>query len=172
MTVGSLRAGEVLRTRTGEAVVQSVSSHAGRHRVFNLEVEAEHCYFVGELGVLAHNACPGATVDITISGQPLPTSRAARRQTMRDSGRPTSQQPTGQRSVHTADGQPAGRQYDYSTPAPGGGTQQMSVQHSMTDNVPGHGPHWEAGSVKADGQTDSLGRPRINNSAKAKTDHR
>jgi len=33
----------------------------------------------------------------------------------------------------------------------------------------GHGPHWEAGAVKAEGQTDSLGRPRLR-SDKVKVD--
>ena len=39
----------------------------------------------------------------------------------------------------------------------------VSVQHSLTDRVPGHGPHWEAGQVKVGGQLDSLGRPRLQN---------
>jgi len=78
-------------------------------------------------------------------------------------GIPTSQQPISQRSIKTPDGRPAGRQYDYEVRGPGGGTQQYSVQHSLTDNVPGHGPHFEAGQVKAGGQLDSLGRPRIRN---------
>jgi hypothetical protein len=81
---------------------------------------------------------------------------------MRQAGIPTSQQPTGQNSFHApGTNQPAGRQYNYEVPARGGGTKKMSVQHSLTDNVPGHGPHWEAGPVKAGGQKDSLGRPRL-----------
>jgi len=35
----------------------------------------------------------------------------------------------------------------------------MSVQHSLTDE--GHGPHYEAGLVKENGQKDSTGRPKI-----------
>jgi RHS repeat-associated protein len=92
------------------------------------------------------------------------TPRAARRQAMREHGIPTSQQPTGQRSVKSPDGTPAGRQYDYEIQSPyGGQPQKHSVQHSLTDDVPGHGPHWEAGQTKALGQVDSLGRPRIRN---------
>ena len=91
------------------------------------------------------------------------TSRAARREAMREAGIPTSQQPVSQTSVTATDGTKAGRQYTYKTPAAGGGTQTQSVQHSLTDDVTDHRPHWEAGNVKAGGQTDSLGRPRLRN---------
>jgi len=89
--------------------------------------------------------------------------RAARRAATREAGIPTSQQPISQKSVRTPQRQPAGRQYTYETPKPGGGTRtnSNSVQHSLTDQVEGHGPHWEAGPVKPGGQMDSLGRPRI-----------
>jgi len=100
------------------------------------------------------------------------SSRVARRQAMRDADIPTSQQPSGQRSVtiHGPKGRVnVGRQYDYNVPASGGGTQQMSVQHSLTDDVPGHGPHWEAGKVKKSGEADSVGRPKLQND-KAKVD--
>ena len=96
--------------------------------------------------------------------------RAARRQAMRNAGIPTSQQPTQQQSPRVpGTNQPGGRQYTYETPKLGGGTQQMSVQHSLTDRVEGHGPHWEAGPVKSDGQTDPLGRRRLK-SGKAKVE--
>lgn len=52
-------------------------------------------------------------------------------------------------------------EYDYEVPAQGGGIQRSSVQHSLTDRVPGHGPHWEAGAVKTGNRVDSLGRPRL-----------
>jgi hypothetical protein len=137
--------------------------------VFNLEVDTDHNYFVGQLGAWVHNGpcdIPGG------ASKGATTPRAARREAMRDAGIPTSQQPTGQRSVttHGPDGEVnVGRQLDYEVPAPGGGTQQMSVQHSLTDDVPGHGPHWEAGKVKDGGQVDSVGRPRLQND-KAKVD--
>jgi len=99
--------------------------------------------------------------------------RAARRQAAAGAGVPRSQQPAGQRSVKgRVDGKetPAGRQYDYDTPTPGGGApSRVSVQHSLSDNVPGHGPHWEAGPPKPGGQTDSVGRPRLQNN-KVKVD--
>ena len=109
-----------------------------------------------------------ASLSITASSPEATKSpRAARREAMRDADIPTSQQPVSQTSVKTPDGTPAGRQYTYETPKPGGGTQTKSVQHSLTDSE--HGPHWEAGSVKPGGQTDSLERPRLTN-AKVKVD--
>ncbi|MDY7078147.1 MAG: hypothetical protein SXV54_14625 [Chloroflexota bacterium] len=79
------------------------------------------------------------------------TSRAARRQVMRDLNIPTSQQPI---QVYTSSG---GRTaYVYEVPAPGGGTRKMVVsQHPLDVN---HGPHWEGGVVKIDDQ----GNVRLN----------
>jgi len=52
-----LRVGECLRTASGQAVtVESITLKAGEHRVYNLEVEQEHQFYVGESGVLVHNA--------------------------------------------------------------------------------------------------------------------
>lgn len=53
----------------------------------------------------------------------------------------------------------AGRQYEYEV-----GGKTYSVQHSLTDDVPGHGPHWEAGTIKVeDGvrKYDRVNRPRL-----------
>ena len=52
-----LRVGECLRTASGPAVtVESIALKAGEHRVYNLEVEQEHQFYVGESGVLVHNS--------------------------------------------------------------------------------------------------------------------
>ncbi len=99
------------------------------------------------------------------------TPRAARRQVMRDAGIPTSQQPIAQQSPRIAgSGTPVGRQYTYEIPRPGGGTQRHSVQHSLTDRVKGHGPHWEAGPVKSGRRVDPAGRPRLQEGAKRKVE--
>lgn len=59
MPARELRAGEELRTQSGAAAtVASLVRQPGSQPVFNLEVETEHVYFVGEAGVLVHNACP------------------------------------------------------------------------------------------------------------------
>ena len=52
-----LRVGECLRTKSGQpATVESIGLKAAEHRVYNLEVEQEHQFYVGETGVLVHNA--------------------------------------------------------------------------------------------------------------------
>ncbi|MEW6197294.1 MAG: hypothetical protein AB1601_01330 [Planctomycetota bacterium] len=56
--VADLAAGERLRTLAGPAAITWIDSRAGVHRVYNLEVETEHCYFVSTVGVLSHNAGP------------------------------------------------------------------------------------------------------------------
>jgi hypothetical protein len=91
----------------------------------------------------------GAAAD---AGNVADTSRAARRQAMREQGVPTSQQPRAQSNT------PAGRQYEYDTPAPGGGTETKVVTQHGADGT--HGPHWEAGTAKPAGSVDSQGRRR------------
>lgn len=97
------------------------------------------------------------------------TSRAARREAMRDAGIPTSQQPVSQSR------NASGREYSYDVPAPGGGTQRMSVQQQTMDrNHPGQA-HWEAGRVKTDPRTGAVrennyGRPALTND-KSKVDY-
>lgn len=91
-----------------------------------------------------------------------PTSRAARREAMRDAGIPTSQQPVSQ-SRNTS-----GREYSYDVPASGGGTQRMSVQQQTMDRSHQGQPHWEAGRVKTDPLTgvvreNNYGRPALTN---------
>jgi RHS repeat-associated protein len=80
------------------------------------------------------------------------TTRAARREAMRQEGIPTSQQPSSQTSTE------AGRQSTYEVPKAGGGTQTKIVTNQLKDE--NHGPHVEAGAPKANGQTDPSGRLR------------
>ncbi|HEM6743433.1 TPA: RHS repeat-associated core domain-containing protein [Citrobacter farmeri] len=83
---------------------------------------------------------------------PFGSSRAARREAMRQAGIPTSQQPISQSQNSS------GREYSYETPKPGGGTGLSSVQEQTMDISHPDKPHWEAGKVK----TDDFGNPRIN----------
>lgn len=54
-----LRAGDRLRTADGQTTfVVSVARRAGTEPVYNLEVDVEHVYYVGQAGVLVHNSCP------------------------------------------------------------------------------------------------------------------
>lgn len=75
---GELVPGERLQTRGGAAEVLSVTPSTGAQRVFNFEVEGEHEYLVGGLGVRSHNACtpdapkvkPPAKVPLAADGLP------------------------------------------------------------------------------------------------------
>jgi RHS repeat-associated protein len=97
------------------------------------------------------------------------TSRAARRDAMRDAGIPTSQQPVSQSR------NASGREYSYDVPAPGGSTQRMSVQQQTMDRSHPGQAHWEAGRVKTDPRTgaareNGYGRPALAN-GKSKVDY-
>lgn len=88
---------------------------------------------------------------------------------MRDAGIPTSQQPVSQSR------NAAGREYAYDVPAPGGGTQRMSVQQQTMDRSHPGQAHWEAGRVKTDPRTGAVrennyGRPALTND-KSKVDY-
>jgi RHS repeat-associated protein len=53
-----LKSGEKLRRAGGSAIVESITRVPGIHRVFNLEVQTDHCYFVGPMLLLSHNTNP------------------------------------------------------------------------------------------------------------------
>ena len=96
---------------------------------------------------------------------PHATSRAARRDAMRQAGIPTSQQPVGQSKNKS------GYEYTYERPSSGGGTTQATVQQQTMDRSHPDKPHWEAGKVKTqDGKIvrSDYGRPRISNVGKGK----
>jgi RHS repeat-associated protein len=59
-SASAVRPGQSLRTLKGPARLLSASPATGHRRVFNLEVDTEHSFRVGDAGVWAHNAC---TVD-------------------------------------------------------------------------------------------------------------
>jgi|GEM_PF-911386 len=61
--VKDLRIGEELRTTKGRESVAALGYQRGRHQVYNLEVETEHCYFVGNGEVLTHNTCGVSLTD-------------------------------------------------------------------------------------------------------------
>ena len=91
----------------------------------------------------------------------MKTSRAARREVMRQEGIPTSQQPRSQSK------NASGREYTYEVPKGGGGTQTKSVQQQTMDRNH-EGAHWEAGKVKEDPRTGEVrmnehGRPKLQN---------
>ena len=55
--IRDLQVGERLQTAEGAVTVEALEKVRGVHRVYNLEVEGDHEYLVGEAGVRAHNTC-------------------------------------------------------------------------------------------------------------------
>ena len=55
-----LRPGEKLATCTGIVRIDSIKHRPGTHRVYNIEVETEHCFYAGAAQVLSHNVNPCA----------------------------------------------------------------------------------------------------------------
>ena len=97
------------------------------------------------------------------------TSRAARREAMRESGIPTSQQPASQFKTKS------GYVYNYDAPTSSNSKNFKSVQQQTLDRSHPNAPHWEAGNVKMqDGKVkyNSDGVPSFYNEGKAKVYYR
>jgi hypothetical protein len=54
----NLAVGEKLATASGTTTIESITQNYTPCRVYNLEVEFDHCYYTGAIWVLSHNACP------------------------------------------------------------------------------------------------------------------
>jgi len=55
-----LTIGEELATKAGIIRVEAITPKLGTHRVYNIEVETEHCFYAGAAQVLSHNSNPCA----------------------------------------------------------------------------------------------------------------
>ena len=84
VAAGELLIGEKLETLNGTTVVESIVRRPELETVYNIEVEGDHVYRVGESGILVHNAsAPPADQDFGCEkksgqGRPNPcTSRSA-----------------------------------------------------------------------------------------------
>ena len=71
----NLQIGETLDTVSGTTRVEGFTKRPGREPVYNVEVEGDHCYRVGESGVLVHNSsikpdnpCDCVTLDVNTGG--------------------------------------------------------------------------------------------------------
>ncbi|WP_330986317.1 MULTISPECIES: RHS repeat-associated core domain-containing protein, partial [Enterobacterales] len=138
--------------------------HYNRFRYYDYEtgqyISSDPIGLMGGVNLYGYVSNPLRWVDpLGLSGEPtgsennpFKTSRAARRDAMRQAGIPTSQQPVSQSQNSS------GREYSYETPKPGGGTGISSVQEQTMDSSHPDSPHWEAGQVK----TDDFGNPRMN----------
>jgi hypothetical protein len=168
---GELEVGDRLVNLRGESVVvEDIRRRPVPEAVYNFSVAGLHTYFVGQGGIWVHNASgPGCGVGGAAAKSGGTTSRAARREAMRLDGIPTSQQPVSQTK------NASGREYEYETPKPGGGTQLRSVQQQTMDSSHHGQGHWEAGTVKIDPVTgevmmNNYGRPKLRND-KSKMDY-
>jgi len=58
VSAGELSVGERLRSAAGASVrVAEVTPRPSAERVYNIEIDVEHAYYVSNLGVLVHNGC-------------------------------------------------------------------------------------------------------------------
>jgi hypothetical protein len=55
VSASDLKIGETLKTLTGTIVVESMTQREETETVYNIEVETDHVYRVGDSGVLVHN---------------------------------------------------------------------------------------------------------------------
>ena len=92
--VRDLQIGERLQTAEGAVSVEALEKVRGLHRVFNLEVEGDHEYLVGEAGVRAHNTYWKST---KVFGHTFKTHGAGAKNTksLIDRARPTPKNPSG-----------------------------------------------------------------------------
>ncbi|MBI9019618.1 MAG: Hint domain-containing protein [Phycisphaerae bacterium] len=57
---GQLEVGQQLRTALGLRAIAKITKKPGIHRVYNIEVDTDHCYYVSKDNVLSHNTNPCA----------------------------------------------------------------------------------------------------------------
>ncbi len=63
VAAGDLEIGETLKTLNGTTVVESITRRPDPETVYNIEVEGDHVYRVGESGILVHNASDKGPMD-------------------------------------------------------------------------------------------------------------
>ena len=80
VAVGELRNGERVQGKEGSLVVLSVNRRQTSEPVYNIEVEGDHCYRVGQQGLLVHNASGPAChpCDMATPNQAITLSRGGR----------------------------------------------------------------------------------------------
>ena len=151
-----LKAGMQLRLQDGTtATIKSVELRKLQkaEKTYNLTVDSSHNYFVAQSSILVHNE------------DRQQTSRAARREAMRQQGIPTSQQPASQNKPGTPGSSSTTKQYTYDVPKEGGGTKTATVTNHPADKKHPNA-HWEA----ADAKTDSNGEVKRNSHGDIKYD--
>jgi RHS repeat-associated protein len=124
----------------------------------------------GEFNLYTYAHDPNLWIDSLGLNKVLDSSRAARREAMRQAGIPTSQQPISQSRNKS------GYEYTYEVPKAGGGTELKSVQQQTLDRSHVGEPHWEAGKVKVDEagnpRMNDYNRPKLENEGKKKVNYK
>ncbi|WP_310681076.1 RHS repeat-associated core domain-containing protein, partial [Burkholderia multivorans] len=149
----------------GQQEDEETGLHYNRHRYYDPVsgrfVSKDPIGLAGGINFFQYAENPTGWID-PLGLARCPTSRAARREAMRQAGIPTSQQPISQSR------NASGLEYRYEVPQAGGGKIQATVQQQTMDVSHQDDPHWEAGKVKIDpisGETrmNDYGRPKIAN---------
>ncbi len=110
-----LTVGELLKTKDGSIEIESITQRLGTQRVYNIEVETQHCYYVGNNKILSHNVNKCAQPPSLTP--PDAGRKGAFKQAKRNNDIPITQQPD--RVLPNVDkrGNPqAGRIYEFDTP--------------------------------------------------------
>ncbi len=67
--VQDLYVGEILRGDHGDVTVTTLTREPGIDRVYNMTVEGDHVYYVGDLSALVHNACSSTSGEMTAAAR-------------------------------------------------------------------------------------------------------
>ena len=79
MRTDELREGERLLTADGCVSVLSTCRYPGAHRVYNIEVQTEHSYFVGFTRLLSHNVNPCGQAAESVHGNAKASTKSQHR---------------------------------------------------------------------------------------------
>ena len=153
-----------LKSQLGDTLVAGLESAGVSGELIQKGMELYQLYSYAKSAAQAHKASAadpsGKSGLVAESKQPpekKSTSRAARREAMREAGIPTSQQPLPASEQLGPRNTPQGKSYEYMVDGKRKGVQQTATPGRGET----HGPHWEAGAVKGNEQTDRMGRPRL-----------
>lgn len=139
---------EFVLARSGQPIrVVGLDAKRTRHgKVYNLEIEDVHTFYVGQSNVLVHNACGTPPPNLSPVGA---GRKGAFNQAKRDSGIPTSMSPTRVGPNINRQGKIVeGRTYEFDLPAPGGGMRTVKIRddagghHYADDPSQDRGPHF------------------------------
>lgn len=135
-----LRVGEFLRLEDGSGVaIAAITEVPGVHRVYNLEVEVQHTYLVGDEGVWAHNPRPGCPSPNGRRGGQAHQDTVRRRADELAREGHTVTHGGGRRreeSIDTTGGTLSRRHPDITTRAPDGTLHRENVGRSRSDGTP------------------------------------